>query len=841
MKKLVCLLGGYYPYLTPNSKIANNILLELKNKYEITVIAQKTHFGSAKNDAIDGMKVLWVSDPHLMFHNYFSEKIRKARSPIGRFWGKTGLKSTQAINYMFRLLRKQSISKTYVNKLIRQLKKLNHKNGIDILMPVSAPHENVIACLRYREKEKSCLLFPYLLDRFAIGNSLYENQYIRRKRYPRHIQTEEKTLIVSDAVFALPPIATYYKNEMFAGINQKIIETEHPLLKEITYDHIESNNEHAGITLTYAGSLDIKLRNPETVLKIYKKACDICSDFTFNIYSFGNCNKILDSFKSQLGDSLNLCGCIPSNQVSEKLETSEILITVGNNSNEEVPSKLFEYLSYGKPIVHFYFNDNDAYLNYLGQYDCALCLKLDNALIDENAEKFIDFCKNKNNTKISFDKIANQYSHCTPSYVAKLFSQEFEKSGKHSHSVIVAHPNQQHSFRLAKALKNASYLHSLITTSFYTEKELRFVSKIIKHSLQKKFSRKADKELDGYVVKKCQVLGLIYYICLRVAQAFSCKIYPILCKKFGLYVAKKAIQNHCTAVVMFDYTAYDCFKYLKQNAPKIIRVLDMSSIPAKDIDEIISNQEQKGNGRFFINNRNRYQKKYCELSEKEIEYANYFICPSSFVKKKLLTRKTIRESNIIKADYGIDLSAFRYVERDFSSGVFEIVFVGRIEGPKGILGLLNVCEKMYSGGMDFRLHLIGPNNIEKTILDKPYIVFHGFQNRSRLIELLSGMHLFVLPSLWEGKSQSTLEAIATGLPVAVSESCGVDEIVTENQLGFVFKDEEELYDILDRVFENRAILKDISMNCRLCKNEMSWDNYNMQIQNGFNYVYGEEE
>jgi hypothetical protein len=37
-------------------------------------------------------------------------------------------------------------------------------------------------------------------------------------------------------------------------------------------------------------------------------------------------------------------------------------------------SKIFEYISCGKPIVHFYTANNDAKLKILKEYPLALCL-----------------------------------------------------------------------------------------------------------------------------------------------------------------------------------------------------------------------------------------------------------------------------------------------------------------------------------------------------------------------------------------------------------------------------------------------------------------------------------
>ena len=54
------------------------------------------------------------------------------------------------------------------------------------------------------------------------------------------------------------------------------------------------------------------------------------------------------------------------------------LISIGNKDFPYVPSKIFEYMSTGKPIIHFYHNDDDSCLGYLQRYRNACLIDLRN-------------------------------------------------------------------------------------------------------------------------------------------------------------------------------------------------------------------------------------------------------------------------------------------------------------------------------------------------------------------------------------------------------------------------------------------------------------------------------
>jgi hypothetical protein len=79
---------------------------------------------------------------------------------------------------------------------------------------------------------------------------------------------------------------------------------------------------------------------------------------------------------------------------------------------------------------------------------------------------------------------------------------------------------------------------------------------------------------------------------------------------------------------MYDYSATECFRYLEKNAPDIIRILDMASIPAGSINEIILQEEKDGYGQLYLKKRMRYSRKYCEYFGEEIRLADFYLCAS---------------------------------------------------------------------------------------------------------------------------------------------------------------------------------------------------------------------
>ena len=119
---------------------------------------------------------------------------------------------------------------------------------------------------------------------------------------------------------------------------------------------------------------------------------------------------------------LNPHGRVGIEEVHLAMAQADVLMTIGNNSDSEVPSKLFEYLSFGKPIIHFYFSDHDEYLSYLDRYPRSLAVKIGGAFEHEDAiSRITSFCLDGTHEEISMESVHQNFRECTPAFVGAQF------------------------------------------------------------------------------------------------------------------------------------------------------------------------------------------------------------------------------------------------------------------------------------------------------------------------------------------------------------------------------------------------------------------------------------
>ena len=87
-----------------------------------------------------------------------------------------------------------------------------------------------------------------------------------------------------------------------------------------------------------------------------------------------------------------------------------------------IPSKIFEYFSFEKKIIHFYKDDEDTCLLYLKKYPYALLIDERNPLAD-NLDKIIKFLDNEKPVSTRQEWRKDFYMN-TPEYTAKLILGE---------------------------------------------------------------------------------------------------------------------------------------------------------------------------------------------------------------------------------------------------------------------------------------------------------------------------------------------------------------------------------------------------------------------------------
>ncbi|MFO7946811.1 MAG: glycosyltransferase family 4 protein [Armatimonadota bacterium] len=140
---------------------------------------------------------------------------------------------------------------------------------------------------------------------------------------------------------------------------------------------------------------------------------------------------------------------------------------------------------------------------------------------------------------------------------------------------------------------------------------------------------------------------------------------------------------------------------------------------------------------------------------------------------------------------GVDREMFRPAPTP-PPGPPTVLFVSRLIERKGLQHLLDALAEVAAEGLEFRLKVVGDGPMREKLQEQTarlgllqQVEFMGLQPRSRLPEIYRSAHIFCLPSASEGMANVVLEALASGLPLVVTDVPGTRELVEEGQNGFV--------------------------------------------------------
>jgi glycosyltransferase involved in cell wall biosynthesis len=128
------------------------------------------------------------------------------------------------------------------------------------------------------------------------------------------------------------------------------------------------------------------------------------------------------------------------------------------------------------------------------------------------------------------------------------------------------------------------------------------------------------------------------------------------------------------------------------------------------------------------------------------------------------------------------------------TGPPEVLFVARMHPRKRPVAFVEMAKALLNAGVDARFTLIGPDEGEGPALraaidGEPRIAWEGALPFAAVPQRMAAASVYVLPSVREPYPMSVLQAMSVGLPVVVSDDCGLAQLVERADCGVVVEPE----------------------------------------------------
>lgn len=183
-------------------------------------------------------------------------------------------------------------------------------------------------------------------------------------------------------------------------------------------------------------------------------------------------------------------------------------------------------------------------------------------------------------------------------------------------------------------------------------------------------------------------------------------------------------------------------------------------------------------------------------------------------------------------NYGIDWEKLNNIKR--RSNGKTLIYVGRLAKNKRLDRMINVLHFLKKDVPNVKLLLVGSDWGEKEKLVKlgqqlgviKNMEFPGAVRHEKIDKYLSRADAFLLSSEYEGFGMSVLEAMASGLPVIVSDIDPMKEIINNGRNGYIvnFDNEKDVAELLTKLLNNKKLKEKVGEEAKKSTKKYDWNN-----------------
>jgi glycosyltransferase involved in cell wall biosynthesis len=234
-----------------------------------------------------------------------------------------------------------------------------------------------------------------------------------------------------------------------------------------------------------------------------------------------------------------------------------------------------------------------------------------------------------------------------------------------------------------------------------------------------------------------------------------------------------------------------------------------------------------------------YRRKVRDIERLLVEQSDRIICCSNYMFDHIQHELGAVNAKIRVIPNGVEVSRFKgdgephLIPTGVSENRKVILYVGRIVREKGIFTLLDAFEELRIRGKDVSLVFVGEGplkeDLAKEILWRKLsdrVKLAGFVDEQKLVSLYNSSDVFTLPSQYEPFGMVVLEAMASKIPVVVSDVGGLSEIVDDGITGVKVRasDPHALAEGILRVLEDQGLSERLKENAyQMVQEKYKWN------------------
>lgn len=288
----------------------------------------------------------------------------------------------------------------------REIERLDAEFYFDAVCAVCAPYRTAFALEAAAIRGKK---FLWQLDPYASN---------RDYTAPGGFAREGQLLDALDGTFVTPQaLPDYADGAPLAPWREKVHVLGFPTLLPRVMEPVE----HDDIQCVFCGSLHPGMREPGFALALFRALHDDAVTLTMAGGGWERFAADADETARVLGAKFVRPGLLPPDEAAALENRADVLVSLGNTYDNQMPSKLFGFFATGKPVLHLAVSENDPTLPYLARYPLALVLHRKDGVTPGTVAKLHSWLHNVQGHALPFAQTARLYPEFTPEKVAEEF------------------------------------------------------------------------------------------------------------------------------------------------------------------------------------------------------------------------------------------------------------------------------------------------------------------------------------------------------------------------------------------------------------------------------------
>lgn len=394
-------------------------------------------------------------------------------------------------------------------------------------------------------------------------------------------------------------------------------------------------------------------------------------------------------------------------------------------------------------------------------------------------------------------------------------------------SALVTHPGRQHSHQLVQALHThsmlAGYWTGVPARPLTTRPLLRPLARLLeKHPLL---------PIPDEKVQHCLIEPLVRRVTAWLPASIRTDWSHRAMGQFDRWCARRLEKVDATAVVAYENAALHTFQ--RAHELNRITILDAASFHHVWQDDVYDYAES-ATVHAGINTR----------KDAEIEAADHILTVSELARQSYIEGGVLPEK-VTAVPVGCDLERFQQADCDphaekpsLEDRPFTFIFAGHAGHRKGIDLLLEAASRLSETHPSVQIWIAGGADDTVAWETAPQVERLGRLPQPELATRFQEADCLVLPSRHDSFGMVVVEAMATGLPVIITENVGAKEAITEGKSGWVIpaEDSTALYDRMRWCIDHADQVRAMQDAARRDAKPYSWEAYRKRVVHVLNAI-----